>query len=110
MSDLQWHASDGSLHIQATLFKLQGSCGCGYRHTMRTAREDQICPGVAHTWSNLRPCVLCGLVWRIPRQEARFDPALGGFPTPPVSCIYCTSLAANPQLLADHRSRVHQEG
>lgn len=113
MSDLHWHAAVGPQHhTQATLFSLLGTCGCGYRHTMRTAREDRICPGVAHIWPPGRVCVLCGLDWRVPRTpEVTFDPALGGFLVPgrSESCIYCTSLAANPQLLADHQSLAHQE-
>ena len=132
MSDLAWHAADGSQHVQSAVLKDQPACSCGLsRHLLAMAAETRVCPGVAHTWSPGRPCVLCGLSWRVPpgqyilepgtglqlpdlvRPGPVFDIGLGAFTETVIldkpACIYCVSLAAHPGPLALHQSRAHQE-
>jgi len=112
VSDLRWHAADGSGHVQATLKGLQGTCGCGYRHRLADAATAEICPGVAHTWPAGRPCVLCGAGWRVPQVVPVIEIGPGAFMKtvgmpPPRQCIYCTSLAGAPEALTAHRALMH---
>ena len=131
MSDLVWHAADGSLHIQDTQAGLQGVCECeSFRHRLGFMGEDaaraRICPGVAHTWPAGRPCVLCRSGWRVPgaaqgtgyvsqdsgpAQPVRIvEIGPGAFMETvgtPRQCIYCTSLAGAPEALTAHRALMH---
>lgn len=116
-----WRSPDGNEHPQWTAYKDARLCRCGERHALSDAASRLICPGVAHT-EGVRPCVLCGLGWRLPRFVAIDVPPLPGsevvraailmdMDAPPVArqalCVYCMTLEGKPLELARHRVQDH---
>lgn len=67
-----WRSPDGNTHPQWTALGDPRLCRCGERHRLADAPARLICPGVAHTEYS-RPCVLCGLGWRVPWPDVILD-------------------------------------
>jgi hypothetical protein len=72
-----WRSPDGNEHPQWSGPDDPRLCRCGERHTLADAPARLICPGVAH-FEGVRPCVLCGLGWRVPRVVQIDVPPLPG--------------------------------
>jgi hypothetical protein len=72
-----WRSPDGNEHPQWSGPGDPRSCRCGERHTLADATSRLICPGVAH-YEGVRPCVLCGLGWRMSRAVQIDVPPLPG--------------------------------
>jgi hypothetical protein len=123
-----WRSPDGNEHPQWSGPGDPRSCRCGERHTLADATSRLICPGVAH-YEGVRPCVLCGLGWRMPEFVAIDVPPLpgcevvraailddgprvtlmeSGVPRPPL-CAYCMVLEGKPLELARHRVQAHHK-
>lgn len=97
-----WRSPDGNEHPQWSGPDDPRLCTCQARHTLADAPARLVCPGVAHT-EGVRPCVLCGLGWRVPQVVRMMAPALSGTGVlsasatapeelaPAPSCAYCAA-------------------
>lgn len=123
-----WRSPDGNEHPQWSGPDDLRLCRCGERHALADAPARLICPGVAH-YEGVRPCVLCGLGWRIPAtisvavasEEPVWHNANGnwlrqagpaitraGVIRPAPLCVYCMTLEGKPLELARHRTQAHR--
>jgi hypothetical protein len=82
-----WRSPGGGEHPQWSGPDDPRPCRCGTRHTLADAASEVICLGVAHV-EYARPCVLCGLGWRVPAVVRATAPE-GLAPAP--SCAYCAA-------------------
>lgn len=120
-----WRSPDGNEHPQWSGPDDPRLCRCGERHKLADAPARLICPGVAH-YEGVRPCVLCGLGWRMPAVAQIDAPVLSGAgvipgdapgvilmdpdappPARPARCVYCMTLEDKPLVLARHRVQAH---